>query len=750
MSTALKSHTRDGVAAGWLRRSAALVLCGLYLTLLITGFFSAPRGWGQLIALALLLAGSGGLVAERLLRRGDAPETEDRLGAAWDRLSGEGELGVALGVSAYAAIQVTGALGAELHAIIYLLVAAVATVQPRRAAWGVVGLSVGIEAAAWLSGAALGGEPASGGTLLLRVVFLIGFAGLSDLFLRADLSRARQRLQAEAAAKAAKTRDAARALRFDAQGAQEATAGSEERAEAEQRLVQDALESVDGGMGATLRLLKEALGCHTAAVLWFDATGRRLRIRQAVSSGALAETLQPGEGALAGVLRRREPVVLPELRPGYRGLSYYRRPEDEPVRSFCGVPLLEGDEVVGALCLDRTSALPFGETEVAAAAAAAAGIVRAVQTERFFLVMDRARHELSRFYAASRQLNHALTPEQVYTVALRCVRELAPVDLAALVRCEEVEGRLRFQVTQSDAAEGDDRASALLQSFAAQLQGLEFAENNGLVAMAVRTGHYLPYNGEYNEGRSVVFTPQTPLRGVESLLILPLVVQEHPIGAFVLACREAGAFPRTRREILEVIANQAAISLENAHMFARMELMATTDGLTGLNNHRTFQNKLAEALARAERHSAPCSIILTDIDHFKSINDTHGHPVGDEVLRQVAAAFKRTLRQTDVPARYGGEEFAVVLENTPRAEAVRIAERLRQEVKRMKFRSAKAEFSISMSFGVGLFGEDAADKPELIDRTDQALYYAKSHGRDQVRAWHDVQHAPDLGAPKKK
>ena len=224
----------------------------------------------------------------------------------------------------------------------------------------------------------------------------------------------------------------------------------------------------------------------------------------------------------------------------------------------------------------------------------------------------------------------------------------------------------------------------------------------------------------------------------DSLLVLPLLVKDEVIGTFSVAAKRPGAFPGDRREMLGVIANQVAISLQNARMYQIVEEQATTDGLTGLVNHRTFQERFAAMLGRAERHHFPVSMILTDIDHFKKINDTYGHPTGDEVLRRVAAILGASARKIDIVARYGGEEFAIVLESTDRAGARNLAERIRTEIEQQSFQSAKGAFGATISLGVACFPEDATQKADIIARADQSLYAAKHGGRNRTVCYGDT------------
>src|SRR5690606_10752900 len=145
-----------------------------------------------------------------------------------------------------------------------------------------------------------------------------------------------------------------------------------------------------------------------------------------------------------------------------------------------------------------------------------------------------------------------------------------------------------------------------------------------------------------------------------------------------------------------VIADHAAIAIANARMYERMEQLATTDGLTGLVNQRQFQALFDASLARVERYGRKLSLILADIDHFKSINDTYGHPVGDRVLKAVAAILQGTARRTDVVARYGGEEFAILMEETASQGAFQMAERIRKAIEAEVFRSEPGSFRCTL------------------------------------------------------
>jgi diguanylate cyclase (GGDEF)-like protein len=162
--------------------------------------------------------------------------------------------------------------------------------------------------------------------------------------------------------------------------------------------------------------------------------------------------------------------------------------------------------------------------------------------------------------------------------------------------------------------------------------------------------------------------------------------------------------------------------------YGRLESLATTDGMTGLANHRAFQDRLAEQVQLATRHGRALSLALIDVDQFKAYNDSFGHPAGDDVLKRVAQVLRQTCRISDVPARYGGEEFVVILPESDPTQAALAAERLRDAVERATFPNR----AITISIGVATLGPAAPAPDRLIDAADRALYHSKRAGRNRA------------------
>lgn len=167
---------------------------------------------------------------------------------------------------------------------------------------------------------------------------------------------------------------------------------------------------------------------------------------------------------------------------------------------------------------------------------------------------------------------------------------------------------------------------------------------------------------------------------------------------------------------------------------AKQSELALRDGLTGLRNRRAFDARLDEEMRRALRYQHPFALLILDIDHFKDYNDTHGHPQGDQLLRELARVFQNGVRASDVVARYGGEEFAIILTETDRESAYLAAEKIRAAVSAGDFSQAEAPPGghVTVSLGLATFPEDAADVEALLKCADEALYRAKRSGRNRV------------------
>jgi diguanylate cyclase (GGDEF)-like protein len=222
-------------------------------------------------------------------------------------------------------------------------------------------------------------------------------------------------------------------------------------------------------------------------------------------------------------------------------------------------------------------------------------------------------------------------------------------------------------------------------------------------------------------------------------LAFPLRPTERPdrILGIVSVAREGGDFTKGERDLFNYLAGQAAVSIENVDLHELVQRQAVTDELTGLFNHRRFQEVIEAEVERAERFDQPLGLLMLDIDDFKKINDTYGHQQGDMVLREVARVLRENARQVDEPARYGGEEMAVALPQTDLEGTYLLAERVRESIAALNVHLLEGggTLQVTASFGVAAFPESARAKDRLIAAADSALYRAKRAGKNRtVRA----------------
>jgi len=204
-------------------------------------------------------------------------------------------------------------------------------------------------------------------------------------------------------------------------------------------------------------------------------------------------------------------------------------------------------------------------------------------------------------------------------------------------------------------------------------------------------------------------------------------------------------FRGEQSEFLATLADQVFLVLDNARLYRKVQVLAVSDEQTGLYNLRHFRDRLSAEVARALRYRSPLSLIMLDVDNFKSVNDRYGHPVGDLVLQQVAAVLQQQIRESDVAARYGGEEFAVILPSAAPQAAMEVAERLRATTEATPMGSERHRDRVTISLGVAtLPAPDVNDMDDLVKTADAALYRAKAAGKNAVRA-HEPAQEPVAG-----
>lgn len=492
---------------------------------------------------------------------------------------------------------------------------------------------------------------------------------------------------------------------------------------------QPAVEIITAAFDLQLELIRQTLVLSTVALLWPDPEGQEYRLRSIATTrkDIAPGPFEVGVGITGALMGAEELVSLAPAIPSL-GVPYYlkqievggilavRLPDD--AEEWLG---FDDKKIAPLLCVDRPGQQPWTEQEKATMTLAARKLALDVNMGRQFQAMAHERSAIQRVCLAMRELNGALGLEQVLQATIKAVRTLVSADFISI-----------------SLACGNGHCVALAEGEGAeQLMGREFSREEGLVGQVLKINRPLPAKAQCH-GPTQVFGHDHLLTGYNSLLVLPLQKEKGEVtGALTVAVKEAEVFTRARQEILELIAAQVAVKIDLGQAHEEINRLATIDGLTGLINHRTFQHGFEVMLVREERRAGVLSLLLCDIDHFKKINDSHGHPFGDKVLKEVAAILRRAARSVDLAARYGGEEFALVLEGSGEQGGLQMAERIRQEIEKMVLHSENGPVRITLSLGLAVYPGHGADKARLISRADQALYRAKKQGRNRVVLWQE-------------
>ena len=197
-------------------------------------------------------------------------------------------------------------------------------------------------------------------------------------------------------------------------------------------------------------------------------------------------------------------------------------------------------------------------------------------------------------------------------------------------------------------------------------------------------------------------------------------------------CREVLALRQEVAHLSQELARRQLERMELSQVVHELTELSLRDPLTGLYNRRGFDERLLEEFARARRYGAPLSLIMIDIDHFKRVNDTHGHAVGDIAISHVARLLTKDRRVSDIVARYGGEELVLLLPHTPRDGAFSLAERLRYQIEHAPFRAGEIHDQLTVSMGVAIYERAMREPSDLLQAADRAMYRSKREGRNRV------------------
>lgn len=321
-------------------------------------------------------------------------------------------------------------------------------------------------------------------------------------------------------------------------------------------------------------------------------------------------------------------------------------------------------------------------------------------------------YDLYTLFDIARELNSTLNPDTVLQVILlTCLGQMGVTSTAILL------------------LKGEDSLTVRAYKGLAenQVKDVNLNTHSGLISNLVYH-RFIPLQElETTYGQDPEYQILKNLKGE---LIVPFIEKEALKGVLVLGPKLSNKpFTEDDLEFLSTLANLGGLSLENAQLYT----LAISDGLTNLYVQRYFTLRLDDEIKRAKRYQHRVSLLMMDIDHFKSVNDSYGHLTGNKVLVEIAEILKKTTRGIDLLSRYGGEEFAVLMPETDRDSALVLAERLRKIIAEKIVKLKESKVSVTISIGIATFPEDASTSFDLIDYADTMLYQAKENGRNRVQ-----------------
>ncbi|MEK6576398.1 MAG: diguanylate cyclase, partial [Nitrospirota bacterium] len=473
---------------------------------------------------------------------------------------------------------------------------------------------------------------------------------------------------------------------------------------------------------------------NSSIILLYNKEEERLYLQSGITKSEKGLNYQikipEGGGIIGWIAKEKKLFNLSNLDPSRDRLDYYN--EHTRIRSLLAQPLLDNEGLEGIICVDALKEAAFTEKEEHLLHLFAKEIGYQLKNMRDKKLIHTRTHELTSILEISKALNTRLDLMHRLETMADKAKEILEYDYCFIVLIDEKETHGTIKVARGYDGTG--------------LIDKRFKISDGLLNIILKNRHSLMLsNIERGKKSMEIFPKECNLSWkARSFLGIPMMIEERVIGIFILSSQKDNAFSGYDQYILSIICSHAAVSISDAYLHAQVEALATTDGLTGISNHRHFQERLSAEFERIARHPEPISLILIDLDHFKKINDSFGHPVGDIVLKKIANILLKMARKIDTVARYGGEEFVLLLLNTDKKQAIKMAERIRKTVETTRFEFDGKKIPVTLSLGMAATPLDTKNKKELIEFADKALYHSKHSGRNQATHISDIKEAPSL------
>ena len=428
------------------------------------------------------------------------------------------------------------------------------------------------------------------------------------------------------------------------------------------------------------------------------------------------------------MLRTHSPLIIADV---YQNGSIQNWWFKENIRSWVGVPLIQGTRIFGVLTLESCQVSAYSTEQIEIVQTFIHQVASTLQNAYLYQAEKKRAKELSSLSRAASSLVSTLDPQELLKQILKSA--IMAVDSAEngvlyiwdSVRSEYYIGALFGQEDWSNETPVDEREKQLIERVSESKKTL-----------IIRYSDHSPVSVLENE----IWQPAEG--GVEyTRLLIPMAHEKKILGILSLNTRSQKIFESVDTSILEVFSTTASAAIRNSQLHAELQHLAIKDPLTGLLNRRGFYRQAKREISRAKRYEHSLSLIMIDIDYFKQVNDDFGHDIGDQVIQSLGKQCMSVIRSSDLSCRFGGEEFVILLPETKPDTAWEVAERLRREIASMTINTGKGIVSVTISIGITFL--DNCDEQDdsrialerMLSQADQALYSSKIEGRNQITVW---------------